>query len=240
MLPFYCREAWGGSTKEAHSGEPLKWPSARVPYEKLKSSVLEPMRFYFLCFLFLSLLSLKAQSPRDTVDFDNPDISLIENLVREKIDSLRLCQHLRPLRYDFILNKAAEDQAFYLMTRNKISHYQGHYKKHDVLQRLRFFGAENLTLAGENLLWQHPGRLLHWSKMKRKYVPRFFYTYDSLAAAIVAAWVKSPGHYRNLLMPEYNRTAVAIAFDMRRKNLICVQVFASVPVNGKKASAGIR
>ncbi len=198
------------------------------------------MRFYFLFLLFLSLLPLKAQSPRDTVDFDNPDISLIESLVREKVDSLRLSRHLNALRYDFVLNKAAEDHAFYLMARQEVSHYQRFYKKHDVMQRLLYFGAENLTLAGENVLWQHPRRLLHWDKNRKKYIARFFYTYDSLAASIVAAWVKSPSHYRNLLKPGYTTTAVAVAFDNRKKELTCVQVFANTRLNGKKASAGIR
>jgi len=197
------------------------------------------MRVYFFCFLFLSLLPLKAQTSRDTVDFDNPDISLIESLVREKVDSIRLCHHLNALRYDFVLNKAAEDHAFYLMARQEVSHYQRFYKKHDVMQRLHYFGAENLTLAGENVLWQHPRRLLRWNKKKKKYIARFFYTYDSLAASIVTAWVKSPSHYRNLLKPGYTTTAVAVAFDNRKKELTCVQVFANTRINGKKVSAGI-
>lgn len=198
------------------------------------------MRFYFLGLSFLSFLFLKAQSPFDTVDFEHPDISLIEALVGEKVDSLRLCHQLNALHYDFILDKAAKDHAFYLLTRQELSHYQRFYKKHDVMQRIRYYGAGNLTLAGENLLWQHPARLKRWNKKMKKYVSRFFYTYDSLADSIVAAWVKSPSHFRNLLRPGYTTTAVAIAFDSRKKELICAQVFANTRLSGKTASAGIR
>ncbi len=211
-----------------------------APYQNFLSGVLKPMRFCLLSFLFLSFLPLKAQSPFDTVDFAHPDISLIESLVSEKVDSLRLCHGLNALRYDFVLNKAAEDHAFYLMARKELSHYQRFYKKQDVMQRLLYFGAKDLTLAGENLLWQHPARLLKWNKKKKKYIPRFFYTYDSLADSIVAAWVKSPSHYRNLIRPAYTTTAVAVAFDSRKKELTCVQVFANTRLSGKKASAGIR
>ncbi len=179
-------------------------------------------------------------APSGLVNFEDPDISLIENLIREKIDSIRLAHHLRPLRYNFSLNKAAEDHAFYLMARHEVSHYQSFYKKHDVRQRLLYFGAENLGLAGENVLWQHPRRLRKWNPLRKQYEVLFNYTYQSLAGAMVEAWVASPSHYRNILRSRYNTTAVAVAFDTRKKEFLCVQVFAEMGISDRAGKAGSR
>lgn len=181
-----------------------------------------------LLLLALAVPSLSfSTSPNDTINFNDIDIQFLESLVKEQIDSIRRSHGLHSLRYDFSLNKASEDHAFYLMKHQEVSHHQKFYKKRNVLQRVAFFGAENVQKAGENVLWKHPRRKYVWDAHKRSYRQQFYYTYHTLSQSIIKSWLNSPAHYKNLLTPNYQHTAVAIAFDSRSKDLTCVQVFAA-------------
>jgi uncharacterized protein YkwD len=178
-------------------------------------------------FLFFLISNLSFATGRfDTIDMQGLDITYLEQLVKRKIDSIRQLHGRQALIREQRLNRAAADQARYLDRNNKVGHMQVSLEKRNVAKRVKYYGVHWFRYLGENVLWKHPERLLVWNKAKRKYEPRFFYTYDRLAESIVRAWVKSKSHYHTMLIPQFEYTGLAISFDERKAELICVQVFA--------------
>ncbi len=165
--------------------------------------------------------------PEDTISFNRLDIALLESLVKTKIDSVRMSAGQHPLFFDATLAAAARDHARYLQVHNEVSHYQRSMQKRSVMDRVRFYGATGLQKVGENVLWKHPARLKQWDAGTRRYREYFFYTYLSMADAIVKAWMESPDHRRTLLIPEFRYTALAIQVDPATSDLMVVQVFAA-------------
>jgi uncharacterized protein YkwD len=185
------------------------------------------MRTFFLSVFILLIWEMSfATGKYDTIDMQGLDIDYLELLVKRKIDSIRVIHGRQSLVFEERLNHAARDQARYLKRNNKVGHKQVSFEKRDVAKRAKYYGVHRFRKLGENVLWKHPERLLVWDKQSRKYKPRFFYTYERLASSIVKAWVNSKSHYHTLLQPAFKYTGLAIAFDERKKELFCVQVFA--------------
>lgn len=168
-------------------------------------------------------------SPRaeDTISFSRLDIGFLEALVKTKIDSVRLLAGRQPLFFDATLAAAARDHARYLQVHKRVSHYQRSAEKRSVMDRVRYYGATGLEKVGENVLWKHPARLKQWDARTRRYQERFYYTYESMADAIVEAWMESPDHKHTLLIPDFRYTALAIQVDPATSDLTVVQVFAA-------------
>ncbi len=178
--------------------------------------------------IFLLPLSLWASSPRavDTVDFDHVQVHYLEQLVKQKIDSLRQAEGRFPLFHDPILQDAARDHVRYLSIHGQNSHYQRIPDKYNVLDRVEYYGGRQLVKVGENVLWKRPARLHRWNDRLKRYETHYFYTYRSLADAIVKAWVQSRRHWNTLQIPQFKYTAVAIHIAPESHEIRVVQVFA--------------
>lgn len=180
-----------------------------------------------LLFLFAPFWGL-ASTPKaiDTIDFEDVQVFYLERLVMEKIDSLRQDQGRFPLYYDPVLQDAARDHARYLSIHGLTSHYQRIPSKRNVLDRVEYYGGQQMVKVGENVLWKRPARLHKWNKRLQRYESFYFYTYNSMANAIVEAWVNSPRHWRTLQIPEFKYTGLAVHVDPDTKEIRVVQVFA--------------
>lgn len=53
-------------------------------------------------------------------------------------------------------------------------------------------------------------------------------TYNQTATDFAVMWVNSPGHYKNIITPDYNATGVAIWADKKTNRIYAVQKFADI------------
>ena len=179
-----------------------------------------------LLFGLMLLLSLRlpAQSLIDTQNF-NP--SLLQQLIAEKVDSVRKAHGRSTLAPDTVLQQAASDHAGYLAKKRLLSHYQeGNKKKYDPQDRVVFFGGVGYQ-TGENAA-EHPVQVL--LVKKKGYTVERVETYEQSALLFVQQWVHSPMHFKNLVEEDFSRTGIAVGFDPKDKRIYAVQVFSPEPL----------
>lgn len=178
-----------------------------------------------LLFVYMiSALGLRAQSPDDQLSIYSFNTRFLEHLIKEKIDSVRVAHKLKPLYNDSILYVASRYHAGYLLEKGQLSHTEPEYKDKETPQkRAEFFGARNYYV-GENVAFTIAGAPVK-NKKGEVHVNN---TYNQVANDLVIAWVNSPGHYKNMITPEYNATGVAIIPDKSNKRVYAVQKFATI------------
>lgn len=105
-----------------------------------------------------------------------------------------------------------------------LSHFEPGFEKTETPQlRVNYYGAKNYGV-GENVLKTSYNAVIQ-SKSKKEY--RTF-TYSELAHSIVNGWVNSPGHFKNIITPEYQLTGVSVAVDAEKNLVYACQKFARV------------
>lgn len=161
-------------------------------------------------------------SSAQTIDGTETDRVKLEQLIKEKIDSVRVKHKRSVLTMDPILYKAAKQHSTYIKKTGKLSHTEVGDKKMKTPQdRVNYFGATNL-LAGENILWTDYNMNLTSNRGKKFNGKSLM----DLANAIVTLWVESPDHYKNMLTKEYTLTGVSVEFDTKTNRVYVTQVFA--------------
>jgi uncharacterized protein YkwD len=182
------------------------------------SKIINKLTYFCMFKLLLLIIGLasffsihsSAQSHSDKAEESKLNVLFLEHLIKTQVDSVRKAHGLQPLVNDSVLYVAAQDHARYLSTEKTISHYQKAKVKHTPQNRADFYGAQHY-LVGENVL-SYP----------------LENTYISTARKMVLGWVNSPGHYKNIITPEYQITGLAIARHPESGNFIAVQKFAKV------------
>lgn len=111
-----------------------------------------------------------------------------------------------------------------MVERSKLTHFEEESKTmRTPQQRAEFYGAKNYAV-GENVLMT-PYNTDITNKENKVFNTR---TYDGLAESIVSGWVHSPGHFKNIITPEYQVTGVTVAVDPETQKLYSCQKFATV------------
>lgn len=174
--------------------------------------------------LLLLVQVVQAQTPINEKKFDT---ALLQQLILEKIDSVREAYQKPGFTKDAILQRAAEDHASYLARKQTLSHFQdGNKKKHNPQDRVVFFGGEGY-LTGENAA-EHPVKVL--LRLGKGMTINRVENYEQSALLFVQQWVNSPMHFKNLMREDYSRTGVAVALDQKENRIYAVQVFSPEPV----------
>jgi len=169
-----------------------------------------------LCISFL-VLQMPA-SGNTPIDYNNPDILLLERLTLEEVNNVRKKHSCEALSFNEILYLAAKNHALYVQS-HKVGHFQPENPVLETPQlRVDYYGGKNLY-AGENVLMTTIRANYDVFGQKAS-------TYQQLAQALAAGWVSSPGHFQNMITPNYSITAVAISYDYEKQALHAVQVFA--------------
>lgn len=149
--------------------------------------------------------------------------------LEREANRVRVRAGLAPLAVSVEARTAARWQADYLVRIKQLGHTQPSARLRDVGARLATAGA-TMRFAAENVaanfvLNYEPGRPFYpriglGGDLVASYTPNGPplppHTPESFAAAVVAQWLGSPGHRRNLLAPEATQFGCAVAFASPR------------------------
>jgi uncharacterized protein YkwD len=166
---------------------------------------------------------LLAQTAGTKINPDSLNFDFLESLIKTKIDSVRLVNNKKALADNDTLKKAASDQINYVKAKKQLTHLQSENpEKKFISDRLKYYGIVN-TYTGENLVMTY----IFTKISNRKGGTYINITYKDLADDIINLWVKSKGHFKNIINEEYTMTAVAVSYDKSTKTIYAAQVFSS-------------
>lgn len=171
---------------------------------------------FFFCFSQQSILELNLK---------NLNYNLIESEFISHLNQLRNDKGLHLLINDNILKKAAKDQADYQLKKHFLTHGQTEKNKETPQNRVFYYEGTH-SLVGENCI-----KIPLKSTFKPKYKKTEFEvkTYKDAGEALFLGWKNSPGHYKNMIDPDYEVTGIGFSFDSDSNYLYCAQVFALKP-----------
>jgi uncharacterized protein YkwD len=180
--------------------------------------------FNIIFFLIILCLSdVKGQRASAKINPDSINNNFLESLIKKRIDSVRLVNKRDTLEENDTLKKAIIDQVNYVCKNKQLTHFQtGNEEKNSVSDRVSYFGMK-FTYVGENLVCTY----LFTKISNRKGGIYMNTTYNEAANDIVNLWVKSKGHFKNVIDEEYTKTAVAVHYDAKTKTIYAGQVFSS-------------
>lgn len=135
--------------------------------------------------------------------------SSVTDFMLLRVNALRDSLRLSKVKPDLILDKAALNQATYIATKKKLGHEQTTPKMETLADRILHFGA-NRTYFGENVAFVQVSQGV---------------SNKEIADQLFEAWKKSPGHYANMVNPNFSR----LGFEIKRtpQGIYATQVFAS-------------
>ncbi len=179
------------------------------------------LRLLLSCLWITKLNAQQADDPINTYGFNE---RFLEHLIKEQIDSVRTAHQLKTLYNDSILYVAAKYHAEYLCQLKDLNHNETDRPKTLTPQkRAEYFGAVNY-LVGENIAFT----LVNAPTFSKKVKKHVNTTYRQVAQDLAIMWVNSPGHYKNMIYPDYNATGVAVWSDPKLNRIYAVQKFANI------------
>lgn len=186
---------------------------------------------HYFCFTYLLLAvilglskPIYAQSPNSFFDGENPNIKYLEYLIKVGIDEVRKEHKLTTLANDSMLYVASKDHVLFLKGYGQLTHKQvNNLQKTTPQLRAEYYGAKNYHV-GENIAQVPYGSTVTMKNGKKLSTQ----TYGGIAEAFVVGWVNSPGHYKNIITPEYEITGFSVAIDTKKGVVYSCQKFAHV------------
>jgi len=157
-------------------------------------------------------VSILSNAHDDPIDPQRIDARRLDEAVRHYANEARGGVGLPCLAEDEALRDAAEGHAQDMAEKGFFSHASPVRGRKTMADRLKAAGAE-YRVAGENLyqtqlfaFGDRPFYVLDQKRCRFSFTPDgppvARHTYRSLARTAVDAWMESPGHRKNLLMPE--------------------------------------
>lgn len=161
----------------------------------------------------------KASSADSMINLRAFDEGLMTYLVTEGINDIRKSKGLVELKKNNILRAAAKDHNNYQMKHDVLTHQQKSARKKNVKERVHSFGGK-FRVLGENVQYQGMQVIQRYNRVE--IIPE---SYSQMAEKIVDNWVKSPGHYRNLIHPHYSIAGLAIGWNPENHSFFATHVF---------------
>jgi len=161
-----------------------------------------------LCCLILNF-SITAQTAN--IDVDNLRAQLIL-----KINELRISQALAPLKSNSILRKAAKSQSVYMAEAKSLSHDQPTAERASPSKRVKYFSGDDFVLVGENVL-----------KTQKIILPLDKAKVASIVNDMFLSWKNSPGHYANMVTPDYEFGDIDFHYEITEGVIYVTQVFGT-------------
>lgn len=162
---------------------------------------------YVLALNFILFFSQLASGQTNLGDPNELDIQLLNTFILKEVNKLRKNVDAEPLEVRTELQFAADDHATYMKQKERLSHFQRfNREKKTPKNRVDFYG-ELFAVVGENVQLNN---LNYGASAKDKKYPPIT-TYEQLAAKLVLAWRNSPGHYANMINPDFKSTFCSVA-----------------------------
>jgi len=157
------------------------------------------------------------------IDIATFDFALLQSLVHYGINEIRKGKGAAALTTEPILTKAAVDHNNYQIRTDTLTHYQDNPLKKTVSERVNSFGGR-FRMVGENVQFKgFPVRTWSTGTEKEIITP----TYVVAAEDLIKNWVNSPGHYKNLINPNYKFVGTAIGWNPETSAVFSTQVFGA-------------
>ncbi len=158
----------------------------------------------------------------DEINTGSLDRQLVQELVVRYTNEERQKADLKPLQPDEPLQKVAEKHSRDMAKRGYFSHTSQREDQPDIpfedrvsLEKLGYKRTgENIALQPVVQSRRITTRTLPGGETQRD-VKRDLATYDELARETVDGWMKSPGHRKNILTPEFNLIGIGVATGER-------------------------
>lgn len=176
------------------------------------------LRIVFLLVLFCFAGAANAQN--QTATKDTLDTKLIEKLIRQKLDSIRVKKKISKYIYNDTIYKAAKFHAEYMLNSGNFSHMQTDSKTKTPTLRLQKFGIEK-SYYGENIAYVYSDFLSIGTVITYK-------EYVAIANEFVLLWVKSKPHYQNICDAKFKMDALAISYSYETQKIYAVHDFTAL------------
>lgn len=186
----------------------------------------------FIFLLLLISIDAISQADKAKIHASTIDAVALEELVLQKVNKLRDSLKLKTLVKDKILNKAALDQSDYQLMIKRLTHKQKTWNKKTPFDRVAYYEGTH-SLVGENCAFTFFNKSVRLKKVKKAV---YINSQELIAEAIFNSWKHSPGHYANMVNPDYVTTGINFAIDPKTNKIYATQVFGGTVY---KAPAGI-
>lgn len=172
--------------------------------------------------LLISGISAFSQTPLDASDVDQ---ALLNRFILQEVNLLRKKEKVDTLNIEVLLKPAADDHANYMLSNQKMTHFQKSKEKKTPKNRVDFYGQQ-FSIVGENVQINNLNNIPKDLKLKPK-VDKIE-SYEVLAKVLVHAWKNSPPHFANMISKDFSTTFTAVAIGPNGEVYAC-QLFGSDP-----------
>lgn len=135
-------------------------------------------------------------------------------LLARKVNELRKTKGVPVLEFNDTLRKAATDHSRYMARKDVLSHEQDIERTSTPRKRVNVRGGKSIASVGENVLYVSSSG----TGMNKKEL-------EAVAERMFLAWKNSPGHYANMINPEYELGDLGFHTNTRKKRIYATQVF---------------
>jgi uncharacterized protein YkwD len=135
--------------------------------------------------------------------------------VLKHINSLRKSLNVPDLADNDTLSKAAEFHSDYMVKQQDLTHDERSELTKTPTLRVKKFKGKNFESVGENVLYTRSIEL----PLKKKDL-------ELIALEMFTSWKESPGHYANMIDPEYTHSGLGFAYDPKKRVIYATNVLA--------------
>lgn len=162
---------------------------------------------HILLLVLVFPMAMKAQ-------LSTNDVKLLRTELAKKINDLRVSKGVSPLVFNDTLKKAADLHSEYMVTNNILTHDENIAKYADPKKRVTESGGRNFEYVGENVLHSSTQDF----PLNKKEIL-------ALAEEMFLIWKNSPGHYANMIDPEFGYGDLGFKVDTKNNLVYATQVF---------------
>ena len=159
--------------------------------------------------IFFLLISFTISGQISSSQYQNLRIALVKN-----INQLRVSVGAKPLESNIILRKAAKQHCLYMVKYRKLTHDQHQIEFRTPKDRVIHFKGFEFEQVGENVL-----------HTKQISTPLRSSSIDKLAKEMFDSWKNSPGHYANMINPDYEFGDIDFLYSQKEKIIYAAHVF---------------
>ena len=141
-------------------------------------------RILSIIFILVPFISFSQLTENDT--------KVLRQELSNRINNLRISKGLKPLIFNGTLRIAAEFHSNYMVNNDTLTHDEKDAKYSSPSDRVMAFSGSDFELVGENILYSKTQNF----PLKNKDI-------IVLAEEMFLDWKNSPGHYANMIYPQY-------------------------------------